>query len=261
MASRREMRPLLVALAELLLARGERGAALDTLRVASSIGWSDQVYARLAALELAGGDTLSAAASLARATAAPFQGTVDEGLDPSLGPTLVEPEQWEILQRAARDDMHRRLLARSIDRPLLTEPVRVFDARGDGHDFEELRHRTVTIVAFWEPWSGPAVRALPELRRITYLVRALGGEIVVITRTPPSDRLATLFDEKDVRLPLYHDLDRRATEAFESTWSPEYYVLDFEGRIRFADSALEDVLAQVDALLDEPRLTAVVDQQ
>lgn len=255
--NRDTLRPLLVGLSEALLAGGERSAALDSLRVAASIGWSRVVFARLAAVELAGGDTLAAATSLARAAVVRFAPAAEEGLDPALGPRLVSADEWEVLRRSARDEMHRRLLARSIDRPLRADQVHVFDSGGTRFQLDDLRHRTVTMVAFWEPRSAPAVRALSELRRVTYLLRAMGAEVVVVTRAAPSPRLDTILAEREVDLPLYHDLDRRATEAFQTTVTPEYYVLDFDGRVRFADSPLEDVLPQVDALLDEPRLEAV----
>lgn len=252
------LRPLLAALSEVLLAQGKRAAALDSLRAAASLGTaSREIYARLAEIELAGGDTIAAATSLARAVAVRFAGPSERGLDPSLGPTLVSPDRWEIMVRSARDEMHRRLLARSIDRPLRADPVYVFDSEGAKRGFDELRDGTVTVVALWEPQSPPAVRALPELGRVTDLVRALGGEVIVVTRAPPGERLTTLLNEHRFGGPLYHDRDRRVTEAFQTVVAPEYFVLDFDGRIRFDDSSLEDVLPQVDALLDEPRLEAV----
>lgn len=254
-ASRLAMRPLLVALSRALRAEDERAAALDSLRLAASIGWSDDVYARLAEAELAAGDTTAAATSLARAAARPFEQPVG-GLPLSRGPELMPAEEWELLRRAARDDLYRDVLARSIEHEPEPEPVYAYDAAGARHDLDQLRHGSVTLVVFWDPRNGDAERHLSEFRRVAYLVRACGGEVVVVTRTPPGDRLRRILDEKDVPGPLYYDLDDRVTSALGSTSAPEYHVLDFAGRLRFADSPLEDVLVQVDALLDEPRLTA-----
>lgn len=253
---REAARPLLVALGESLLADGDRSAALDTLRVASGIGWSRAIFRRLAELELEASDTLSAVTSLARAAAPRFEPMGTVGDDSITGPELVSREEWELLRVAARDEMHRRLLSRSVARPLHVRPVRLYDAEGRQHTLQELAHGTVTLVAFWEPWSGPAVRDLPRLRRVTYLVRALGGEVVVITECPPGERISALLEEADADPPLYYDFDRRASEAFRQYGAPEYFVLDFDLRIRFADSDLDDVVAQVDALLNEPRLLA-----
>lgn len=253
------MRPLLVALAGVLEDRGARAAALDTLRVAAAIGWSPEVHARLAAAELANGDSAAAAASLARAAAVRFRGD-GPAIDLSTGPALVGREEWEILERRGRDEMLRRVLARSTDLPLLADPVWVFDAGGARHDLDELRHGTVLVVALWDPRNGAAVRALPDLRRIAYVTRALGGELVMVTRTPPDDRTAALLGEHEFAAPLYHDLDRRVSRALESAWTPSYYVLGLGGRVRFADTPLDDVLSEVDALLAEPRLVVAEEE-
>lgn len=256
---REAMRPLLARLGDLLLEEGDRRAALDTLRVAASIGWSRSLHRRVAALELAVGDTAAAARSLARAAAPAFDRTGGEAgatLRIGTGEELVGRDRWELMRRTARDQMYRAILSRSVSRQPRLRPVYLFDGRGRRHTLEELGHRTVTVVAFWEPWSGPAVRDLPRLRRVAYLVAALGGSVLAITEEPPGERVARHFAEEEMGVRLYHDLDRRASAAFEQYGAPEYFVLDLDGRIRFADSDLDDVVAQVDALLNEPRLLA-----
>jgi len=273
LANRQAARPLLVTLSGALVARGDTAAGLDSLRVAASIGWSPSIYRQLAALELASHDSVAAALSLARAAVVPFdspgseQSAEKEATLAAQGTDLVDAGQWERLKRAARDEMYPRVLAGSVDRRLAEKQVYVFDANGVRHDLDQLRRGTVTVVAFWEPRNGRARRDLPELRSVIHQVRAMGGELVIVTRSAlsrlgmgggraPSLRLRQVLEELNAPVPLYYDLDRRATRAFEAVWPPEYHVLDYQGRLRFRDSPLEDIVAEVDALLHESALTA-----
>jgi len=249
------VRPLLVALADVLEEGGERTAALDTLRVAAGIGWSSSVHARLAEMSLAMGDTIGAAESLARA-AASFGRDAELDSALALGRTLVSGYEWELLERAARDAMHRHVLGRSTHLPR-PRGVRVFGADGREHDLEKLRGGTAMLVAFWDPRSAPALADLPELSEVARVIRRLGGEVALVTRSPWAQRQATLERVEGTDLPLFYDVDREATEAFRAAWAPEYYVLGLNGRIRFADIPLEDAVGQIDALLNEPRLTIV----
>lgn len=255
-ANRAALRPLLTALGEQLLAEGNRRAALDTLRVAASIDWSSEVHARLAEIQLMTGDTASAATSLARAAAPPFREPADATRFLPSGSDLVPPEEWEILRRAARDELRRDLLAGSVDRKVHTESLYLVDDSGRRHPVDELRHGTVTVVAFWEPRSAAAQDSLPKLRRVTYLARALGGEVLVVTHAPPDDVSSIRPTDSTSRLPLYFDPEQRLAREFGVIGAPEYYVLGYDGHIRFAASSLDDVLMQVDALLEEPRLKA-----
>jgi hypothetical protein len=253
------MRPLLAKLSELLLAEGKRRAALDTLRIAASIGWSPSLHLRVAELELATGDTLAAALSFARASTRPVHRAAEElepGSGMAVGAELVGVDEWRRLRRASADERYRTLLARSEIRELRVRPVHVYDSQGGRHTLGELSGHTVTVVAFWEPSCGPAVRDLPDLHRTADRVRALGGELITVTEEPPGERLSTVLAEHQADLPLYHDLDRSASAAFQQYGAPEYFVLDPTGRIRFSQSDLGEVVAQVDALLNEPRLYA-----
>lgn len=253
---RMNARPLLVALSEALVARGDIAAGLDSLRVAATIGWSGSIHRRLAELELAAGDSLAAARNFARVAVLPTNDTGDR-TDPGSrnpGASLVDADRWERLKRSAREEMHARVLARSVDRRPAVDPVYLSDTRGVRHDLDELRRGTVTVVAFWDPNNGRALQDLPELRFVIRRVRAIGGEVVMIARSAPSARLTSLLEEKEVPLPLYYDTDRSATRAFSNNWAPEYFVMDYSGRIRFFDSRLQDLVAEVDALLAEPTM-------
>ena len=49
-------------------------------------------------------------------------------------------------------------------------------------------------------------------------------------------------------MPIYADLDRVLTLAVKHWGTPEYYVLDSAGTLRFRRSALKDVAAQLAVL-------------
>ncbi len=239
-------------LADALLLAGDTAAALDTLRVASTKGWNSGVFRSIAGMWLANGDTIQALQNYARVIADPIARI-------QLADSLDALEQrapkgaWKRWVDAARSDMRRAVLAGTV--PYLPAGAPRVQARdGSLKSWADLTRGHVTVVAFWSRKCGYAVRALPELARLTDRLRSIGVTLVTIADEPMSDTLRAFLRGKHLNgLPAYGDARDDARRAFANFATPEYYVLDSSGRVVFSRSQLADLSLQAAALLPDAR--------
>ena len=72
----------------------------------------------------------------------------------------------------------------------------------------------------------------------------------------PSEELTDFLAKREVTLSVYHDMNGSAKDAFTNFGTPQYFVLDTEGRIRFDQvDGVAELIAQV-AALGGPETTA-----
>jgi len=103
-------------------------------------------------------------------------------------------------------------------------------------------------VVFWSRHCGPALEQLPDIIRLSAALEARGARLVLVTEEQRSPDLTRFLAERAPGLELYHDQWRDATIAFQSWGTPQYFVVDSDGRLRFEYSELDDVLRQLEAV-------------
>jgi len=237
-----------------LLAEGRVSAALDTLALAVAGPWDASLFREVAEARLSAGDTAGAAALWARAAADPQTpaGAVDSARA-RLG-RAAAPAAWQPLLMAARADMRDRVLEASISR----EPRgRIRLENQDGRDatlMDELGGR-IAVVVFWSRFCGPALEELPNIERLARELKPRGIRTVLITDEKPSTALRDFLRERHVTVPVYSDLRREAAVGFESFGTPDLFLVDASGRIRFNERPLENIPREAEALLEEGRRT------
>lgn len=131
----------------------------------------------------------------------------------------------------------------------LAGPARLRDSSGKVAELKQLSAGKPTVVVFWSRDCGAAIEALPALAKTIPRLRQGGTPVVFVVDEGPSAALTSYLKASRVSWPVYHDVDGTARRAFGNFGTPEYYVLDALGRIRFdyADGELE-LLSMVDAL-------------
>jgi peroxiredoxin len=238
----------LKALGEALAASERYAASRDTLEKAAALRWSTAVYRTLATVQLALGD--SAAAVRASAYAA-----VDATNPAAFGdsvrrrfPGYATHARWTAWTKEARAELRDRVLAQGTSRTVRGY-VRLADGTGREHMLSDLLGDRPTIVAFWSRYCAPSIEELPKLQAAVQQLQRTGVRVVAITREPPSPELEAWLKAKSVRLPIYHDMHGDATRAFEPFGTPDTFVLDGRGVIRFEHGGVEDLSARVGALL------------
>lgn len=108
-------------------------------------------------------------------------------------------------------------------------------ATGDTVSLESLRGRPV-VVNLWATWCPPCRHETPYLQSLYERYREDGLQMVGITvdgRSATGDARAFL-DEMGVTYIQLHDPAMRSMDVFRVIGLPATYVIDAEGRVRFA---------------------------
>ncbi len=233
-----------------LLDDGQTERAAESLQRAVNIGWNTKVFRSVAEVQLELGQASAAFRTLARVAADPtttasFADTARERLGQAF-----DPSSWEEHVRTARETMHRRTLRDATMRSL-PERIRLVTRDGTTRTFREITNSRVTLVVIWNRYCGEAIQALPDIGRLAQVLEERGIAVVIVAEQPPSDDLYEFVRERGVTQPLYHDTRHEATRAFNSWGTPEYFITDELGRIRFEYTDLFSALRQAEALTEE----------
>jgi thiol-disulfide isomerase/thioredoxin len=89
-----------------------------------------------------------------------------------------------------------------------------------------------TFVAFWYRYCPPSAVQVPLLERVAATVRAEGHAVVTVAE-PLTPDFRRYLRERRLTLPTYEDPREELEKALGKWGTPEYYVLDGEGRVRF----------------------------
>jgi len=143
--------------------------------------------------------------------------------------------------------MRSRVLDRATRRPLPAS-IRLERAAGRLVRFDSLARGRVTFVAFWSRRCGPSLEELPALERMTARLRRQGVGIVTVTDERMSEELQRFLVAKHLSFPVYGDVWRDASRAFNQWGTPSYFVVDASGQVRFAYRDLKRTPAEVAVL-------------
>ncbi|MDX1396530.1 MAG: TlpA disulfide reductase family protein, partial [Gemmatimonadota bacterium] len=242
---------LLLVMGKGYLAGGDTLVAVDSLELASGLAWSPEVDRLLGEVNLALGDTLAAVRRFAAVAADP--GTSESFADSALAlvGTGVALEAWQRATDEARARMSRQVLAQADPQPI-QGPVRLRDETGAESTLADLADgKPLAVVMFSRhcPW---AVQALPEIERLSDLVGARGGRLVVVSEDEPDDELREVLSDNDVDLVPLFDSRREATRAFSNFGTPYHYIIDGDGTLMFKGEGslgLSRIPLEVEALL------------
>ncbi len=230
-----------------LLESGRRGAALDTLARATETGWDAALFRQVAALRLEAGDTAGAAPALALAAADPMAGVALRDSARVLLGSRFSDAAWRGSLSAARSEMRARLFAHATARSLPRE-IRLRDAEGRTIELREIAAGRPTFVAFWYRFCPPSAAQIPLLQRVAATAREQGHAVVTVAE-PFGPGFRRYLREQRLTLPVYEDPREELERALGKWGTPEYYVLDGDGRVRFGPLRSWH-LTRVPALLD-----------
>jgi thiol-disulfide isomerase/thioredoxin len=237
----------LAALGRTLAATGNQAAARDTLERAASLGWSTELYRSLAEVQLALGDTAAAVRAYAHvATDARNPGALADSVRGRF-PRFADQRRWAGWIREAQVELRERVLAQGTRRPIGGR-VRLTDDTGRERVLSDLVGGRPTVVAFWSRYCAPSIAALPELQAAADQLERAGVRVVAITREEPSPELTAWMAQKGVHLPVYHDVHGEASRALQPFGTPDQFVLDASGVIRFEHGAVKDLTTRVGVL-------------
>ncbi|HEU0016503.1 MAG TPA: redoxin domain-containing protein [Longimicrobium sp.] len=243
---------LLAALGSALLASGRTEAARDTLARAAALGWDLPVLRRVADAQLAAGDTTGALLAFARIAADPGAAAAFADSVRAQTGARFHAERWAGAVAGARATLRERVLRGAVARPL-AGPMALADAQGRTVELPALlASAPATVVVFGASWCGYTRQALPGIHALAGRLAAEGARLVFITQEAPSESVETFFRAGSDAVTVLYDVRRASHSAFGSAGTPQYFVVDGGGRVRFQYGTLDEIPRQVAVLRAEP---------
>jgi len=240
-------RDALVALGNALVADGDLNGAADTLALAATMTWDAKLFRRIASLHLRRGDTSAAELALARAAADPLHAqSVRDSLPILLG-AKFDSVQWQRDQRAASNEMRTTVIAGARSIPLRGH-VRITRSDGAEVELRDVMGGRPTLVAFWSRACQPSIQQMPALVQTSAALRKLGYRVVLVTEESPKPEVAEFLKSRGLEVDTFYDQRRELRRALSQWGTPELYVLDGRGRVRFPNTTLTAASAQLASL-------------
>jgi peroxiredoxin len=241
-----EVRETLGVLAGAELMAGDTIRARATLSRATSAGWSTDLFRRAAQLSWATGDRKSAMPLLANIVVDPGTPAADLDSIARLVRGVIPAAAWEKAQARSRARMRDHFLATAISAPL-PGPIPLRSATGDT-SLSGIAASRASVVVFWSRFCGPSRDQMSSLDSLAGRLADLGAVLVPVTREPITAEVQAFLRKQQVTVPVYVDASGAAQRAFDQWATPEFFVMDANGVVRYRHTSLDLVLAQVAAL-------------
>jgi hypothetical protein len=233
-----------------LITSGERRGGLDTLELAARSGWDLGIFQAIRNASLAAGDSNTAWMMTARMVADPSTNLVVRDSLNRSAQLVLGNARWSRLRDDASHLFASRILERSKMQSVVGTP-RLRDFRGTTIPLAQLATGKVTVVAFWSRYCGWALDDLDNIGDVAQRLSKTGGQLLLVVddESETSPALLSLLASHKVRLLPYVEVDHSATKAFNNWGTPQYYVLDEHGRVRFdVVSEAREALVRAEAL-------------
>lgn len=242
-AARRRAAWLKRYLGDALIQAGRTAEGIGVLEEAAAEVWRPDLFRSLGEAYFNAGERDDALWHFAALAADP--GTSEESADSLLQRAGVDASAWQEAVEVAREEMVRRTLASSESDFLPT--VRLAAPDGATVVLQDLLGAEATVLVMWSRYCGYSNQAMP---RIAALTKELGDQEVpflALTRDPV-DEARSFLQEEGFEVRALFDIWGEGGRALNSWGTPQYYVLDGAGRLRFSETTLDDIPRQVMAL-------------
>ncbi len=126
--------------------------------------------------------------------------------------------------------------------------VQLKDLDGQLHRLKDLKGHRVVHLVFWASWCVPCIQEIPAIREAYAKYHDRGLEVLAVVLNidqTPDDARAVARDYK-INYPVLWDERGLARERYRVAAIPQNFLIDREGIIRYAGSALP---ADYDALV------------
>jgi hypothetical protein len=229
--------------------RVEDGAA--ALREAVARMPSTTFLRELGDAELDLGDPTAALVAWARASAHPttpsaFADTVRDRLG-----AAFDPVAWEEARSAAHAGFIEVTRARAVQRPL--PALELATRTGERRSFRELVDAAdAAVVVFVSRHCGPSTQAMPRIQELAGELAGRGVVVLPVTQDPTGEEYPETYREAGVDIAVWHDVTGDAAHAFNVWGTPQYYIVDRGGVIRYERTGLPSIPLELEALIGPP---------
>lgn len=104
----------------------------------------------------------------------------------------------------------------------------------DARSLDDFKGKVV-LIDFWGVWCAPCIRAVPELNALQEKYADDGLVVLGVHTTDQAEDMASFVKQYAVEYAVAADVAGETALAYDVDSYPDVYVIDHEGRLRFAD--------------------------
>jgi len=108
------------------------------------------------------------------------------------------------------------------------------------HDLQGREHRladyrgSVVLVNFWATWCAPCREEMPSIGRLRKSLEGRPFAVLAVNLAEPVSRIERFLKQTPLDFPVLLDTDTATAKAWNARFLPASYLVDAEGRVRYA---------------------------
>ena len=107
----------------------------------------------------------------------------------------------------------------------------------------------IVVLDFWATWCGPCIRSIPHTNEMMEKYADKGVVFIGVCAQNGSEKMAAMVEKHGIKYPVA--VDDGTNAAFKANSYPDYFLIDRNGVLRWADIANSKVEKAVNILLKE----------
>jgi thiol-disulfide isomerase/thioredoxin len=107
----------------------------------------------------------------------------------------------------------------------------------------------IVVLDFWATWCGPCLASIPHTNELMEKYADQGVVIIGVCAKRGAEKMADTVKQRGIKYPVAEDTGTIA--AYKANSYPDYYIIDRNGVLRWADIANRDVEKAIKILLEE----------
>ena len=107
----------------------------------------------------------------------------------------------------------------------------------------------IVVLDFWATWCGPCLASIPHTNELMEKYSKQGVVIIGVCAKRGAEKMADTVKQRGIKYPVAEDTGTIA--SYKANSYPDYYIIDRNGALRWADIANRDVEKAIKILLEE----------
>jgi len=109
----------------------------------------------------------------------------------------------------------------------------------------------VVVLDFWTHWCGPCRESVPGVRKLLSKYADKGIVFIAVHSDPNREKMLQAMRQLGITWPVLLDAKKTNLKLYAADSFPDYYLIDRQGAVRYADLANDELERALQVLLAE----------